>query len=109
MITCITLFKGMEQIIQECGLWPESGNLLAQCEGLRCEPGQTNCCCWWLLFTQPDFVVQRLQLEEFIVVKKGTFELFPRMQIVQPLGDQMTWQQVTIDNMIISPFHFVYP
>ena len=29
-------FKGMEQIIQECGLLP-NGGLLAQCEGFKCE------------------------------------------------------------------------
>ncbi|KAI0083234.1 hypothetical protein BDY19DRAFT_900582 [Irpex rosettiformis] len=37
-------FKGMEQIIRERGLWPEKG-LRAECEGFKCVPGQTDCCC----------------------------------------------------------------
>ncbi|KIJ33165.1 hypothetical protein M422DRAFT_264881 [Sphaerobolus stellatus SS14] len=31
-------FKGMEQIIWECGLWPDQG-LNAQCESFKCEGG----------------------------------------------------------------------
>ncbi|KAI0070612.1 hypothetical protein K474DRAFT_1687385 [Panus rudis PR-1116 ss-1] len=38
-------FKGMKQIIQERGLWPEGRELRAH----------TDCCCRRLLFTQPDF------------------------------------------------------
>jgi hypothetical protein len=48
-------FKGMEQIICEHNLWPATG-LQAQCEGFKCVPRKTNCCCHRLLFTQPDFV-----------------------------------------------------
>ena len=48
-------FKGMENIIQEHGLWPETG-LLADCPGSKCPPGSNNCCCHTLLFNQPDFV-----------------------------------------------------
>ena len=43
-------FKEMEQIIREWGLWPESGNLLAQCEGFKCKAGRMDCCCCHLLF-----------------------------------------------------------
>ena len=48
-------FKGMEQIICEHGLWPEGG-LAAQCPDFKCPPNRTDCCCWCLLFTQPDFL-----------------------------------------------------
>jgi hypothetical protein len=57
-------FKGMEQIIQEHGLLP-NGGLLAQCEGFKCEPGHMDCC-QRLLFTQPDFILQKSQLKEFV-------------------------------------------
>jgi hypothetical protein len=58
-------FKGMEIIIRECGLCPEKG-MNAQCNSFKCVAGKTNCCCCRLLFTQPDFVVQKSHLEELI-------------------------------------------
>lgn len=70
-------FKGMEQIIKEQGLWPSSG-LLAQCEGFKCEPGRTNCCCRRLLFTQPDFVAQKSQLEEFVTSRGHICDFYPK-------------------------------
>ena len=48
------------------GLWPEQGSLAAQCTDFHCPPGCTDCCCWWLRFTQPDFEGQQSQLQEFI-------------------------------------------
>ena len=61
-------FKGMEQIIQERGLWPAPGlpGLPAECSGFKCPEGQTNCCCRRLLFNQNDFISQKSQLEEAI-------------------------------------------
>jgi hypothetical protein len=58
-------FKGIETIICECGLWPEKG-LNAQYEGFKCVAGKKDCCCHWVLFTQPDFVNQISHLEELI-------------------------------------------
>jgi hypothetical protein len=58
-------FKGMEQIIQERGLWPAEG-LNAQCHNFRCTPGRTDCCCQRLLFSQPDFTNHKSQLQELI-------------------------------------------
>jgi len=62
-------FKGMEQIIREWGLWPTNG-LRCKCPRFKClqRKGQLqpNCCCRRILFTQPDFTSQRLQLQEFI-------------------------------------------
>jgi hypothetical protein len=52
-------FKGMEQIIQEHGLLP-NGGLLAQCEGFKCEPSHTDCCCCWrLLFLYSQILFYR--------------------------------------------------
>ena len=36
-------FKGMENIIHKCGLWPNEG-LKAQCDRFKCISGHTNCC-----------------------------------------------------------------
>jgi hypothetical protein len=70
-------FKGMEQIIRERGLWRESG-LLAQCEGFKYVQGKTDCCCRRLLFTQPDFVAQKSQLEEFITSHGHICNFYPK-------------------------------
>jgi hypothetical protein len=58
-------FKGMEQIIRECGLWPETG-LLADCSKNKCSPDRNDCCCQKILFNQPDFVSQKPELQEFV-------------------------------------------
>jgi hypothetical protein len=70
-------FKGMEQIIREHGLLPDVG-LLAQCEGFKCEPSRTDCCCRRLLFMQPDFVSQKSQLEEFVVSRGHICDFYPK-------------------------------
>ena len=64
-------FKGMKAIIREWGLWPERRMLAAQCTEFHCPPGRTDCCCWWLLFTQPNFKGQRSQLQE-LIKRRGT-------------------------------------
>ena len=53
-------FKGMEQIICKCGLWPEDG-LSVECSGPKCPEGQANCCCCHLLYrdTQSNFMSQK--------------------------------------------------
>jgi hypothetical protein len=70
-------FKGMEVIICERGLWPQAG-LNAQCEGFKCEPGKTDCCCRRLLFTQPDFVNQKSHLEELITLRSHICDFYPK-------------------------------
>ena len=50
-------FKGMEQIIKECGPWPEDG-LHAECSGSKSPADKDACCCRKLLFNQLDFVFQ---------------------------------------------------
>jgi len=70
-------FKGMEQIIQECGLWPAEG-LNAQCPNFHCPPGCTDCCCWRLLFLQPDFVGNKSQLQELIKPHGHLCDFYPK-------------------------------
>ena len=64
------LFKGMHMIIQERiehgSCLPDPTKLLGQCPKFKCAPSQTNCCCHWILFNQPDFVAQKLKLEELV-------------------------------------------
>ena len=40
--------------------------------------GKTDCCCRWLLFTQPDFVNQKSHLEEFITSRGHIYDYYPR-------------------------------
>ncbi|KAI9443972.1 hypothetical protein H4582DRAFT_2071545 [Lactarius indigo] len=70
-------FKGMEIIICERGLWPEDG-LLTQCPHFHCPPGRTDCCCWRLLFTQPDFKNQKSQLQELIEERSHLCDFYPK-------------------------------
>ena len=70
-------FKGMEVIIQECGLWPAEG-LNAQCEGFKCEPRCTDCCRHHLLFTQPNFMAQESQLKEFVALQGHICDFYPK-------------------------------
>ncbi len=70
-------FKGMEQIIQECGLWLAEG-LNVQCQNFRCPPGRTDCCCRRLLFSQPDFINQKLQLQELIESRGHICNFYPK-------------------------------
>jgi len=70
-------FKGMEIIIRERGLWPEGG-LLAQCESFRCKKDLTDCCCWRLLFCQPDFKTQKSRLEEFVTSRGHICDFYPK-------------------------------
>ncbi|KIJ32847.1 hypothetical protein M422DRAFT_95085, partial [Sphaerobolus stellatus SS14] len=70
-------FKGMEVLIKERGLCPESG-LNAQCPGFKCQKGNTNCCCQRILFTQPDFQSQKSQLEEYITSQNHICDFYPK-------------------------------
>jgi hypothetical protein len=70
-------FKGMEQIIKERGLWPDAG-LKAQCLNFRCPPGQTDCCCRRLLFSQPDFTDQKPQVQELVESRGHLCDFYPK-------------------------------
>ncbi|KZP15579.1 hypothetical protein FIBSPDRAFT_750052 [Athelia psychrophila] len=56
------LFKGMAVILQERGLVKES-QLHFECDGFKCPPNSTTCCCRRALYTQPDFVNVKSLLE----------------------------------------------
>ena len=70
-------FKGMEQIIQERSLWPAKG-LKVQCQNFCCPSEQTDCCCRQLLFSQPDFVNQKSQLQELIELRRHLCDFYPK-------------------------------
>jgi hypothetical protein len=69
-------FKGMEQILLERGLWPDSG-LLADCPA-KCPPGRDNCCCRSILFNQPDFVSQKSELQELVENRGHLCDFYPK-------------------------------
>ncbi|KAL1669056.1 hypothetical protein GGF50DRAFT_44924 [Schizophyllum commune] len=71
-------FKGMEQIIRERGLWPAGGRLNAQCDGFKCPPDRTDCCCRRLLFTQPDFEAQKSALQELVESRGHLCDFYPK-------------------------------
>ena len=52
--------------------------ILAQCEGFKCKPGRTDCCCRRLLFTQPDFVNQKNRLQEFVASRGHICDFYPK-------------------------------
>jgi hypothetical protein len=70
-------FKGMEVIIRERGLWL-AGGLLSQCTNFRCPPNKTDCCCWRVLFEQPDFTDQKSCLQEFIKQRGHLCDFYPK-------------------------------
>ena len=70
-------FKGMEVIIRERGLWPEKG-LAAQCPDFKCPADRTDCCCWHLLFNQPDFAYQKPELQEYIESRGHICDFYPK-------------------------------
>jgi len=71
-------FKGMEIIIQERGLWPTKRDLLAQYPGFHCPPGSTECCCQCILFSQPDFMSQKSQLQELVESCSHLCDFYPK-------------------------------
>ena len=58
-------FKGVEQIIHEHGLWPDT-SLSIECTGPKCPLGLASCCCHHLLYSQPNFMLQKPLLQEYI-------------------------------------------
>ncbi|KIO21763.1 hypothetical protein M407DRAFT_28688 [Tulasnella calospora MUT 4182] len=73
------LFKGMELILRERGLWP-SGGLRAECEGFKCaDPDRKfDCCARRFLFNQPDFINQKSLLQELVESRGHHFLYYPK-------------------------------
>jgi len=57
--------KGIEAVLEERGLWPNS-RLLRKCKGTGCPADGTNCCASRLLSIQPDFMEQKSLVQETI-------------------------------------------
>ncbi len=70
-------FKSMEQIICEHGLWPEGG-LPVECAGPKRPEGQVSCCCRHILYTQPDFKLQKPMLQEYIESRGHLCDYYPK-------------------------------
>ena len=70
-------FKGMETLIHEQGLWPET-RLNAQCLGFKCEAGAQHCCCHCVLLIQLDFCAQKSELEGYITSRGHICDFYPR-------------------------------
>ena len=116
-------FKGMEQIIVKCGLWPEGG-LPAHCHKFKCPPSHVDCCCQHVLFIQPDFTDQRSQLQELIekhchlcnstptTTANGTLSSStgarPRLDIASPPKQRQftTWRRASRTPLMPSLFFF---
>jgi len=58
-------------------LWPAEG-LIAQCSNSRCPPGRADYCCRRLLFSQPDFVGHKSQLQELIKSRGHLCNFYPK-------------------------------
>ncbi|KAI0270914.1 hypothetical protein BGY98DRAFT_923292, partial [Russula aff. rugulosa BPL654] len=75
----LSWFKGMKVIIRERGLWPEGvEDLLAQCPNFHCNPDRTDCCCRRILFSQPDFISQKSQLQELVESRGHLCDFYPK-------------------------------
>jgi hypothetical protein len=70
-------FKGMELIIHERGLWLARG-LKAQCANFHCPPRHTDCYCRRLLFSQPDFINQKSQVQELVELCGHFCDFYPK-------------------------------
>lgn len=70
-------FKGMEQIIHKCGLWPKCG-LPVECTGSKHPEGPASCCCHHILYTQPDFILQKPRIQEYIKSHGHLCDFYPK-------------------------------
>lgn len=57
-------------------------------EGFKCVVGKTDCCCRRLLFTQPDFAIQKSHLEEFITAWGHICDYYPKYHCELTFIDQ---------------------
>jgi hypothetical protein len=56
------VFKGMAVILEERG-YTDASKIRAECKGFKCAKGATNCCCWRMLYNEPDFTLVESLLE----------------------------------------------
>ena len=60
---CAGVFKGMAVILEERG-YAGVQKLRAQCLKFQCKKGIAMCCCWRILYNEPDFVAVESLLEK---------------------------------------------
>ena len=70
-------FKGMETILKECE-FKNAWNLRAECKNFKCNPPATDCCCWRILFNQPDFVKGKNIVEDTFNSRGFEVYFFPK-------------------------------
>ena len=58
-------FKGMKRILAERG-FTDQDDLCAECPQFKCADPKAGCCCWCILFNQPDFQAQKPALVELV-------------------------------------------
>jgi hypothetical protein len=71
------LLKGMTVLLQERGLCKEA-KLNPQCKKFKCPTGNKNCCQWWVLYHQPDFVQVKSLLEELCKARSYSVLFLPK-------------------------------
>jgi hypothetical protein len=49
------VFKGMAKILEERG-YGNMSKIHAECTGFKCDPEVSQCCCWRILYNEPDFM-----------------------------------------------------
>jgi hypothetical protein len=71
------VFKGMAVILEEHG-FANASKIHAKCKGFKCEPSATDCCCHWLLYSQPDFAQVSTILEAIFNSHGFQVKLLPK-------------------------------
>ena len=56
------VFKEMGVILEECG-FDDALMIHAECPKFKCEKGVFQCCCWCMLYNEPDFIGVKSLLE----------------------------------------------
>lgn len=56
------VFKGMSNILEEQA-YGDVSKFRAECPRFKCDPGANRCCCWRMLYNEPDFIEGKSLLE----------------------------------------------
>ena len=60
--------KGMESILQERGLYPQTGNLKGACANEKAHTDDNKCCCQRVLASQRDFRSERSDMRRVVFI-----------------------------------------
>lgn len=69
--------KGLRIVLTERGFWPESGTLLARCNG-GCKDDAVSCCAQKIMSLQPDFRAQKSLIAETIEAEGHKCIFYPK-------------------------------